>query len=44
VGGAVSNDELPGPEVLRELMNRAELKEVSIINQPGKFLARGRKE
>jgi ubiquinone/menaquinone biosynthesis C-methylase UbiE len=44
VGGAVSNDELPGPEVLRELMNRAGLKEVSIINQPGKFLARGRKE
>jgi ubiquinone/menaquinone biosynthesis C-methylase UbiE len=44
VGGAVAHDELPGPEVLRDLMGRAGFKEVSIINQPGKFLARGRKE
>jgi len=43
LGGAVSHDELPGPEILREWMNRSGLEGVSLINQPGKFLARGRK-
>jgi len=43
VGGAVAHDGLPSPEVLRDMMSRCELTGVTIINQPGKFLARGQK-
>jgi ubiquinone/menaquinone biosynthesis C-methylase UbiE len=43
VGGAVAHDLLPHPERIRGLMNKAGLCDVSIINQPGKFLAQGEK-
>jgi ubiquinone/menaquinone biosynthesis C-methylase UbiE len=43
LGEPVSNDLLPSPEVLRNMMRSVGLLEVNIINQPGKFLARGRK-
>lgn len=43
VGGAVAHDHLPAPDMLRELMGRAGLNEVRIVNQPGRFVARGRK-
>jgi ubiquinone/menaquinone biosynthesis C-methylase UbiE len=43
VGGAVAHDGLPDLDVLRALMSRSGLEGVTIINQPGKFLARGRK-
>ena len=43
VGGAVAHDLLPHPERIRDLMNKAGLCDVSIINQPGKFLAQGEK-
>ena len=44
VGGAVAHDHLPAPDMLRDLMDRAGLNEVHIVNQPGKFLARGWKK
>lgn len=43
VGGTVAHDLLPHPERIRDLMNKAGLCDVSIINQPGKFLAQGEK-
>lgn len=43
VGGAVAHDLLPHPERIRDLMNKAGFCDVSIINQPGKFLAQGEK-
>jgi ubiquinone/menaquinone biosynthesis C-methylase UbiE len=43
IGGPISHDLLPHPERIRNLMRDAGLDEVSIINQPGKFLARGEK-
>lgn len=42
-GGPVAGDSLPHPERLRSLLKESGLYEVSIINEPGKFLARGRK-
>jgi ubiquinone/menaquinone biosynthesis C-methylase UbiE len=41
VGGAVAQDHLPAPGMLRELMGRTGLQGVDVINQPGTFLARG---
>jgi ubiquinone/menaquinone biosynthesis C-methylase UbiE len=43
IGGPVAHDLLPHPERVRSLMVDAGLCEVSIINEPGKFLAQGRK-
>lgn len=43
LGGPVANDLLPTPEKVRNIMIDAGLIEISIINQPGKFLAQGRK-
>jgi len=43
VGGAVAHDLLPHPDRIRDLMNKSGLCDVSIINQPGKFLAQGEK-
>jgi ubiquinone/menaquinone biosynthesis C-methylase UbiE len=43
LGGPVANDLLPHPERIRSLMKESGLCEISIINQPGKFLAQGRK-
>jgi ubiquinone/menaquinone biosynthesis C-methylase UbiE len=43
VGGAVAGDRLPDPEVLRRLMEDAGLTNVSVVNQPGRFVAQGRK-
>ena len=43
LGGPVANDFLPHPERIRSLMTESGLGDVSIINQPGKFLAQGRK-
>jgi ubiquinone/menaquinone biosynthesis C-methylase UbiE len=42
-GGAVIRDRLPDPENLRTMMHNSGLQEISIISQPGKFLAEGRK-
>ena len=44
VGGAVAHDHLPGENMLRDLMDRAGFLGVRVINQPGKFLARGWKK
>ena len=43
VGGAIAHDFLPHPEQIQDLMNKSGLCDVSIINQPGKFLAQGKK-
>ena len=43
LGGPVAYDLLPHPERIRSLMGDSGLCEVSIINQPGNFLAQGRK-
>jgi ubiquinone/menaquinone biosynthesis C-methylase UbiE len=43
VGGPVSQDHLPPPDKLWKLMEDSGLGEVVIVNQPGKFLAKGRK-
>ena len=43
LGGPVANDLLPHPERIRSLMTESGLWDISIINQPGKFLAQGRK-
>ena len=43
VGGPVSHDFLPHPERVRSLMKDSGLDEVSVVNQPGKFLAQGKK-
>jgi len=43
IGGPVAHDLLPHPERVRSLMLDAGLFEIKIINQPGKFLAQGRK-
>jgi ubiquinone/menaquinone biosynthesis C-methylase UbiE len=44
VGGPVSQDHLPPPDKLLKLMEDSGLEEVVIVNQPGKFLAKGRKQ
>jgi ubiquinone/menaquinone biosynthesis C-methylase UbiE len=41
--GPVANDLLPYPEKIRSLMTESGLWDISIINQPGKFLAQGKK-
>jgi ubiquinone/menaquinone biosynthesis C-methylase UbiE len=43
VGGPVAHDFLPHPERIRSLMKESGLDEVSILNQPGKFFAQGKK-
>ncbi len=43
VGGAVSRDRLPHPERLEEWMKASGLSAISIMNEPGKFLAQGQK-
>ena len=43
VGGAVSRDHLPPPDRLLRLMEDCGLGDVTIVNKPGKFLAKGRK-
>jgi len=43
LGEPVSNDLLPTPQTLKKMMKDAGFMEISIINQPGKFLAKGRK-
>ena len=43
LGGPVARDLLPHPERIRSLMTESGLWDISIINQPGKFLARGKK-
>ncbi len=43
LGGPVANDLLPHPERTRKMMTHAGLFEINIINQPGKFLAHGKK-
>jgi ubiquinone/menaquinone biosynthesis C-methylase UbiE len=43
IGGAVAQDHLPGPEMLKALMGAAGLDHIAIVNEPGKFVATGRK-
>ena len=43
VGGAVSHDRLPHPDRLEGWMKASGLSAISIRNEPGKFLAQGRK-
>jgi len=43
VGGPVARDFLPPPERIRSLMKDSGLFGVTLINEPGRFLARGRK-
>jgi ubiquinone/menaquinone biosynthesis C-methylase UbiE len=43
VGGPVAHDFLPHPERIRSLMKESGLCEVSIMDEPGKFLAQGKK-
>ena len=43
IGGAVARDQLPDPEALRLAMEESGLIDISIVNQPGQFIARGRK-
>lgn len=43
IGGPVAHDSLPPPNQMAELMEGAGLSEISIVNQPGKFLAQGQK-
>jgi ubiquinone/menaquinone biosynthesis C-methylase UbiE len=42
-GGPVAHDLLPHPERIRSLMRESGLVKVSIMNQPGRFLAQGKK-
>lgn len=44
VGGPVSQDHLPPPDKLLSLMEASGLGDVVIVNEPGKFLAKGRKQ
>ncbi len=43
IGGAVACDRLPHAEALRRLMESSGLIEVSILDEPGRFTAQGRK-
>jgi ubiquinone/menaquinone biosynthesis C-methylase UbiE len=43
MGGPIAHDLLPHPERIKTLMKDFGLDGVSVINQPGKFLAQGRK-
>jgi ubiquinone/menaquinone biosynthesis C-methylase UbiE len=43
IGGAVARDRLPDPAALRLLMEGSGLIDISIVDQPGRFIARGSK-
>jgi ubiquinone/menaquinone biosynthesis C-methylase UbiE len=43
IGGAVARDQLPEPETLRLLMKDSGLSDISMVNEPGRFIALGRK-
>ncbi|MEW6377360.1 MAG: class I SAM-dependent methyltransferase [Thermodesulfobacteriota bacterium] len=43
IGGPVARDLLPHPERIRSLMKESGFDEISIVNEPGKFLAHGQK-
>jgi ubiquinone/menaquinone biosynthesis C-methylase UbiE len=43
VGGSVRRDRLPHKEALARLMSEAGMADIKIENEPGRFLARGRK-
>jgi ubiquinone/menaquinone biosynthesis C-methylase UbiE len=43
VGGPVCRDHLPDREMMEQLMTNAGLTEITIVNEPGKYLAQGRK-
>ncbi len=43
LGEPVSNDLLPPPQTLKKMMKDVGLTEVNLVNQPKKFLAKGRK-
>ncbi len=43
VGDAVKHDHLPDRETMLGLMENAGLSQIHIVNEPGKFLAQGRK-
>jgi ubiquinone/menaquinone biosynthesis C-methylase UbiE len=43
VGGPVRGDHLPDRETMEQLMTNAGLTEITIVNEPGKYLAQGRK-
>jgi ubiquinone/menaquinone biosynthesis C-methylase UbiE len=43
IGGPIARDLLPHPERIRSLMKESGLDEISIVNEPGKFLAHGQK-
>jgi ubiquinone/menaquinone biosynthesis C-methylase UbiE len=41
VGGPVRSDHLPDREMMEQLMTNAGLTEITIVNEPGKYLAQG---
>ena len=43
IGGAVARDRLPDPEALRLLMEGSGLIDIAMVNEPGRFIALGRK-
>jgi len=43
IGGAVACDRLPDPEALRLLMKDSGLITISMVNEPGRFIALGKK-
>ena len=43
MGNVVGGDRLPEPEKMRHSMERAGLSDVEVVDEPGKFLAQGRK-
>jgi len=43
IGGAVGNDFLPSKEELHKLLIESGLCEISLLNEPGRFIAQGRK-
>jgi len=43
IGDPVAHDLLPAPEKVWSLMMESGLKDISVINQTGKFLAQGKK-
>jgi ubiquinone/menaquinone biosynthesis C-methylase UbiE len=44
IGDAVVGDSLPGPEEMTSLLTGCGLSEVHVANEPGKFLAHGKKD
>ncbi len=43
IGDVVAGDSLPGPEEMCGLLTESGLSEVRVVDQPGRFLAQGRK-